>query len=438
MTKGYHKKMPLEQGAAREKDWTLPATFVLQVQDLLTVMKEGLLAVGAMAALHIAEQIMEAEVEEKCGPKGRHRPDRTATRYGRQPGYVVLGGRKAKVSRPRVRTKDGREVELESYRELQDRKILSQAALERMLYGLASRHYQAGGEPIGAGIKTYSTSKSTVSRRFVKATEEELKSFLRRPLGDLKLLVVFIDAIFLGGHAVLIALGVDGGGQKHVLGLWEGAAENAEACSALLKDLVGRGMDAREGLLFVMDGSKALTKAVRETFGELALVQRCQKHKMENVVKHLPEREQQWLKGRLKRAWAVNDAQKAKAELEVLIKELEMKSPGAAASLREGLEETLTVQKLGLPALLRRSLRTTNAIESLNGQIRDTVRRVRNTRNGDQALRWATIGAQKAEGRFHKIPGYRDLPILAEAIAAYVQRVKETQGIQAATRSQAV
>jgi transposase-like protein len=423
LSKAYHKS----GGSSERKliqDLILPKEFVLEVNELSWVFREGLLAVGAKAALLIAQQTMEEELLALAGPKGKHQPGRTHCRHGSQGGFLVLGGQKVKIRKPRVRKADG-EVELESYKQFQDDRFLDEVAMERMLHGLASRRYGQGADPIGESLDTYGASKSSVSRRFAEATEALLKPFLSRPLHDLRLLTVFIDGIVLGGHTVMVALGVDGEGRKHVLGMREGTTENAAVCTSFLEDLSSRGLCADNGLLFVVDGSKAISKAVRDVYGELALIQRCLVHKRRNVMDHLPERERGWVNEKLSLAWAMPGEDKARAMLESLVSALEEKHPGAAASLKEGLNETITVQRLKLPSTLRRVLRTTNAIESLNSQIRRTVRRVSRFQGGTQALRWAAVGALEVEPKLYRQPGYRQMPLLAEALEAHVSRVTE-------------
>ena len=417
MRQGYQKKQ-------ESVEWVLPREFNLAVAELTGALREGLTAVGLKAAMVIAQQMLAAEVDAIAGAKGKHQVERRATRHGHQGGYVVLAGRKVKLQRPRVRTQDGKEVELRNYRGLQQGELLDEAAFERMLYGVASRHYGVVDGGLPEDLDGYGTSKSAVSARFARATGELLRQFLHRPI-EARMLVVYVDAIFLGSHAILVALGVDEAGRKQVLGMREGSTENAAVTVALLEDLAARGLQARQGLLFVIDGSKAIAAAVAQVFGEHALVQRCQVHKRRNVVEHLPKREQGWVNLRLSTAWAQGDAVRAKQDLEALAKELDVKHPGAAASLREGLEQTLTVQKLGLPAQLRRGLRTTNAIEALNSQLRATVRRISRFTTGDQALRWAAVAALRVEPRLYRIAGYSHLPILAEALEVYASRLDE-------------
>ena len=419
MKQGYQKRQ-------RFAEWVLPEEFRVEVADLAGALKDGLTALGLKAALVIAQQMLEAEAAQVAGAKGRHQPTsrRRAVRHGHQGGYVVLAGRKVKIQRPRVRTVDGHEVPLRNYQGLQQPDLLDEAAFERMLYGVASRHYAVADPTLPADLATYGAAKSTVSARFARATGELLQQFLERPVTT-RMLVLYLDAIVLGSHAILVALGVDAEGRKHILGLREGATENATVTTALLEDLVARGLDTRPGILVVIDGGKALATAVTRVFGDRALIQRCQVHKRRNVLDHLPQQDQGWVNARLSAAWALPDAGQAQRDLEALAAELHVKCPGAAASLREGLDQTLTVQKLRLPAPLRRGLRTTNAIEALNSQLRATVRRVSRFTTGDQALRWAAVAALRAEPRLYRIGGYRYLPLLAEALEVTVHRLED-------------
>ena len=406
------------------EEWILPQAFRVEVAELARALKDGLTTIGLKAALVIAQQMLEAEVASVAGPKGKHQAPRQAQRHGHQGGYVVLAGRKVKIQRPRVRTVDGQEVPLRNYQGLQQQDLLDEVAFERMLYGVASRHYETVSPALPEDLPAYGGAKSTVSARFAHATGALLQQFLQRLLTT-RMVVLYLDALVMGSHAILVALGVDAEGRKHVLGLREGATENAAVTTALLEDLVARGLDPQPGLLVVIDGGKALAAAVTRVFGDRALIQRCQVHKRRNVLDHLPQQDHGWVNARLSTAWALPDAGRAQRELEALAAELDVKSPGAAASLREGLEQTLTVQKLRLPAPLRRGLRTTNAIEALNSQLRATVRRVSRFTTGDQALRWAAVAALRAESRLYRIAGYRYLPLLAEALEVYVHRLED-------------
>jgi putative transposase len=406
MQRAYQKRQGFEE-------WVRPQEFRVEVAELAGALKDGVTAIGLKAALVMAQQMLEAEVARVAGVKGTHQAQRRAQRHGPQGGYVVLAGRQVKIRRPRVRTVDGQEVPLRNYRGVQQQEILDEAAFERMLYGVASRHYDAVDPALPEDLTAYGAAKSTVSARFARATGALLQQFLQRPLTT-RMLVLYLDAIVLGSHAILVALGVDAEGRQHVLGLREGAPENAAITTALLADLVARGLDTHQGLLAVIDGGKALAAAVTRVFGDRVLIQRCQVHQRRNLLEHLPQQDQGWVNARLSAAWALADAGQAQRELEALAAELHVKCPGAAASLREGLDQTLTVQQLRLPAPLRRGLRTTNASEALNSQLRATVRRVSRFTTGDQAVRWAAVAALRAEPRLYRISGYRYLPVLAE------------------------
>jgi transposase-like protein len=315
-----------------------------------------------------------------------------------------------------VRTKDGREVVLETLSLFKQEDLLCKSVLERMLHGLSTRDYAHGLEACGQEENTCGISKSTVSRRFILATRRELEKLLNRSLKDLDILVVYIDGVVLGEHTITVALGVDGRGKKHILGLAEGATENAVVCKELLTNLVERGLTAEGGLLVVMDGSKALRKAVKDVFGKRVLIQRCRVHKKRNVLEHLPEKKQEEVARKLDAAWREKDYHRARWKLEKLAGELEREHPGAAKSLREGLEETLTVNRLCLPEVLERSLRSTNVIESVFDAVGSLTRRVKRWRNGEQVQRWVGVGLLKAESRLRRLQGYRELSLLRMAL----------------------
>lgn len=417
MKTAYQKRQGFEE-------WVLPQEFRVEMAELAGVLKDGLTAVGFQAALVMAQQRLDAEVASVAGAKGQHQPHRQAQRHGHPGGTVVLAGRKVKIQRPRVRTVEGQEVPLQNYQGLPQQDLLDEAAFEQRLYGVVIRHYAPVTPTLPEDVPAYGTAKSPVSARFARATGELLQQFVQ-PALTTRMLVLYLDAIVLGSHAILVALGVDAEGRKHVLGLREGATENATVTTALLEDLVARGLDVTAGILVVIDGGKALAAAVTRVFGERALIQRCQVHKRRNLLEHLPRQDRGWVNARLSPAWALPDAGRAQRELEALAAELDVKCPGAAARLREGLAQTLTVQTLRLPSPLRRGLRTTNAIEALNSQWRATVRRVSRFTTGDQALRWAAVAALRAEPRLYRIAGYRYLPLLAEALEVYVHRLED-------------
>jgi putative transposase len=387
--------------------------------ELAGAAKEGLLALSVGVGLGVLHEVMEAEVDEVVGPKGKHNPDRRAVRHGHEDGEVTLGGRRVPVERPRARAVDGSgEVALESYRHFAERDPLTDVVLERMLAGVSTRRYRRTGEPVGTevGEIARSESKSAVSREFVSRTREHLIELMSRPLGDLRLAVLMLDGIELKGRCCVVALGIDSDGVKHPLGLWDGSTENATVATTLLANLVERGLDVEQGVLVVLDGAKALRKAIRDVLGVHTPVQRCVRHKERNVLDHLPERDRPPVKRRLRQAWALDDPAAALERLRGLAAELDRSHPGAAASLREGLEETLTVTRLGVRGALKKTLQSTNPCESMLGCVRRTSRNVKRWQNGDMCLRWTAAGMLEAERQFRRVIGYPKLPALAVAV----------------------
>ena len=428
----YHEKHPkikqkIEKPEKAFWERIFSQDVLVSLVSLADAAKEGLLALAVQVGLEVFRELLEIELTMKVGEKGKHNPNRQAYRHGYETGEIVLGARKVKVQRPRARTLDGREVELEVYKAFQEEDMLSRAILERMIHGLSCRCYPSGLEDIGSTVEAVGISKSTLSRRFVEMTRKALGELLSRPLNDLDLLVLFIDGVVISDHTVVEALGIDSEGCKHILGLWEGATENATVCKALLEDLVERGLPKDRPMLVVIDGSKALRKAVRDVLGDSVVVQRCRIHKMRNVLDHLPKTHHLWVQQRLRSAWAEEDAEKAMAALKRLADSLEGEYPGAAASIREGLEETLTVTRLGLTGHLKRILSSTNIIESANSVAQGLAKRVKRWRDTGQILRWTAAGLLDAEKRFRRIQGYRQLPLLKAALEreAYHQERKE-------------
>jgi transposase-like protein len=396
----------------------LPGRVQEALGELVGAAQEGLLALSVGVGLGVLVELMEEEVDEVVGPKGRHDPVRRAVRHGHEAGSVTLGGRRVPVERPRVRTADGaQEVALETYAYFADRDPLTRLVLERMLAGVSTRRYERVLEPVGAKVEETagSTSKSSVSRAFVERTREALGELMARRLDDVRLAVMMLDGIDLKGRTNIVALGVTTEGVKIPLGLWEGSTENATVATALLSDLVERGLDPTQGILFVLDGAKALRKAVHAVFGN-APIQRCIRHKERNVLEHLPERDRPGVKRRLRSAWAEPDHTRALDRLQALAGELDHTHPGAAGSLREGLEETLTLTRLGIKGSLKRTLESTNPCESMIECVRRTSRNVKRWQSGEMGLRWTAAGMLEAEHQFRKIIGYRDLAKLIIAI----------------------
>ena len=396
----------------------LPVRVQEALGELVGVAREGLLALSVGVGLGVLAELMEEEVDEVVGPKGRHDPERTAVRHGREAGEVTLGGRRLSVERPRVRSADGQaELALQTYAHFADRDPLTAVVLERMLAGVSTRRYRRIQEPVGTTVEqtARSTSKSSVSRAFVERTRKALGELMGRRLDDVRLAVMMLDGIELKGRTNIVALGITTEGVKIPLGLWEGSTENATVATALLSDLVERGLDPEQGILFVIDGSKALRKAIRQVFGE-APVQRCIRHKERNVLEHLAERDRPPVKRRLRTAWAEADHGRARERLRALAADLDRSHPGAAGSLREGLEETLTLTRLGIGGSLKRTLESTNPCESMIECVRRTSRNVKRWSSGEMAMRWTAAGMLEAEKQFRKVIGYRDLAKLAVAI----------------------
>ena len=397
----------------------LPPTVLEALGELAGAAKEGLLALSVGVGLGVLCELMEAEIDEVVGPKGRHISDRVAVRHGHEDGEVTLGGRRVAVNRPRARTADGEhEVELQTYAHFAARDRLTDVMLERMLAGVSTRRYARTGEPVGSEIDAVSrsTSKSAVSREFVSRTRENLVELMSRPLADLRLAVLMLDGIELKGRCCVVALGIDTDGVKHPLGLWDGSTENATVATTLLANLVERGLDVGQGVLVVIDGAKALRKAIHDVLGVHTPVQRCVRHKERNVLGHLPERDQPLVRRRLRAAWALDDHDRALDQLRQLADELARSHPGAAASLREGMAETLTVTRLGVRGRLKRTLVSTNPCESMIDTVRRVARNVKRWQNGDMCLRWTAAGMLEAERQFRKIIGYPDLAKLAVAV----------------------
>ena len=387
--------------------------------QLVGVAREGLLALSVGVGLGVMAELMEEEVTEIVGSRGRHNPDRDAVRHGHEDGEVTLGGRRVPVRRPRVRAADsGGEIPVGVYQHFASRDALEQVVLERMLAHVSTRRYRGTNEPVGAQVEQTerSTSKSSVSRMFIERTRTALGELMARRLDDVRLAVLMLDGIDLKERTHIVALGITTEGVKIPLGLWEGSTENATVAISLLADLVEGGLDPEQQVLFVLDGAKALRKAVRSVFGEAAAVQRCIRHKERNVTDHLADRDRPALKRRLRAAWALDDHAGALNRLTAIAAELDRTHPGAAASLREGLDETITLQRLRVTGSLKRTLSSTDPIESMIEIVRTTQRNVKRRQSGDMALRWTAAGMSEAERQFRKIIGYKQLARLAVTI----------------------
>jgi putative transposase len=396
----------------------LPERVQEALGELAGAAKEGLLALSVGVGLGVLSELMAEEVDDVVGPKGRHDVERVAVRHGHEAGQVTLGGRRVPVERPRVRSSDGTgEVAMTTYAHFADRDPLTKVVMEQMLAGVSTRRFARTREPVGQEVvdAERSTSKSAVSREFVGRTGEHLRALMARSLADVRLAALMLDGLELKGRCCVVALGITTDGVKVPLGLWDGSTENKRVCVELLANLVERGLDCDQGVLVVLDGGKALRAAVDAVFGPVA-VQRCVRHKERNVLDHLPERDRAVVKRRLRAAWKLTAHEAAIERLEALAGELAHSHPGAAASLREGLAETITLQRLGVNEQLWRTLSSTNPIESMIGICRATSRNVKRWQNGDMCLRWTAAGMLEAEQQFRKIIGYKHLAALAISV----------------------
>lgn len=382
---------------------------LIDAERIAAKASEGLLRVSVDIGLEVLRQMMEADVTELVGTKGKHNPARTAYRHGSDNSKVVLGSEKVTVTRPRVRGKGGTEMPIKTLELFQAEDPLNEAILSRLLSGVSTRKLSRTTDDLACDPAC--VSKSEVSRRFISGMDEAMAQFFARPIEG-SMPIMMLDGMGLGDMTIVAAMGIDAEGHKHILGLTEGGTENSEVVSGLLSDLISRGLDAQEPRLYVLDGGKALSKAVKDTFGKKAVIQRCQVHKKRNVLAHLPESEQENVSKRLTMAYREFEYEKAKEKLNLLAKELEMRYPKAADSLREGLEQTLTVHRLHVPGLLRETLSNTNAMESANSVCAGVLRRVTNFKHGGMTLRHAAAGFMEVERSFHRVRGYRQIPAL--------------------------
>jgi len=385
---------------------------------------EELMGWAIAAAVQRAQDLMQAEVDDRAGDRYDRWQGREGYRNGTAPGYVVVGGRKVSIRRPRLVDADGREVELESYAVAREPASMDRTALGKVLEGVASRKVARGlqrDQPLAEGLYAYGASRSSVSRRWTAATEAALSEQARRRLDDRRYLAILLDGKGFGDHLLLTALGIDEQGRKRVLGVWEGDSENKAVAMAALADMSERGLDVSRGVLVVIDGGKGLSAAVAQMWPEAAILARCRVHKRRNILGYLPKREHRWVRRALERAWHEPDAAEAEQQLRQLIAELEPRWPDAAASLREGLAETLTCQRLGLPAALVRALGSTNLIENALATTESICHRVCRWRNGAQAVRWATMALLEAENGFGRVASPEAMAALAEAIAKELQ-----------------
>jgi putative transposase len=400
----------------------LPLGMLATLEDV----QRGFFSLCVAAGREVLTAMMEREREALCGPKWVPNAQRHAVRAGTMKSQVTLGGRRIEMRKLRARSVEGRELRLPSFEFATGRDPLDARTLEAITIGVSTRKYARSLDPLPAGETEWSVARSSVSRRFVALSARMLTRWLSQPLDPLDIRVVIIDGIFFRDHCVLIALGVASDGAKHVLGLREGSAENAIVTKGLLGDLIERGLSPEQSYLFVIDGSRAIRRAISELFGDLAVVHRCHFHKIRNVLGHLPEAMHANVRRAMNQAYESTDADLAQRQLERMARSLERDHPGAAASVREGLLETLTLQRLGVSGALYRSLRSTNAIENLNGSVISFCRNVRRWRDGSMLLRWIGASLREAQNKFRRLKGFRDMKHLVAAL----DRRTERQGVE--------
>jgi putative transposase len=395
----------------------LAETGAQHLETFAQEMHRGLLAASVAIGLDVLGEMLAADATAVAGPKGKHDKARTANWHGTEAGSVTLGGRKVAMERPRVRTTDHQEVVLPTWAAATSAELLSEHMVAAMLAGVSCRDYShVVLEDVG-DVDQSAVGKSAVSARFVAATGERLVELRSRDLSGDRWLVVFADGFDFAGQTMVGALGVTAEGTKVPLGVVQGTTENATVCKALLRSAKERGLDASAGILFVIDGGKGLAAAIRAVFdGDPIRIARCRQHKERNVLDHMAKTEHAWVRRELRAAWKLTDAHAAKKALDTLARKLERINPDAAGSLREGLDETLTITRLGVTGTLTKTLGTTNPMESTIDIVRVHARNVKRWRDGDMRLRWAAAGMLRAEQQYRRVKGYKQLDKLADAL----------------------
>jgi transposase-like protein len=386
---------------------------VIPLKEVVDLIQRGLMNVALNAFTKVAEGVMDCEVTALAGPKNQADPERENVRWGSEPGYCVVGGQKIPLQRPRVRDTRQKEVPLGSYEMLQRASLMEESVWQKMMHGLTTRRYSQVIEELE---QAYGIQKSTISEHFIEASRQRLDKLLARRLNDHPLCAMMIDGTPFGDQQLITALGLTVHGHKVVLGLRQGATENTTVVKQLLEDLRDRGVDFEVPRLYVLDGGKALFAGVRHAAGKAAIVQRCQVHKIRNVIGHLPEQHHGHVRQKLHSSYAMREYGDARRGLDLLHRELMDLNPSAARSLEEGMEETLAVHRLRVPPMLRTSLASTNLIESTFSVVETVCRNVKRWQGGDQYLRWVGSGLLYAESRWNRVHGYRELPLLVKEL----------------------
>ena len=403
----------IKQLDAMVADGNPAVQMMLPMAEMMGWLRKGVGELIRQAGLQLMDLLMQEEVRELAGERSQRQSDRTANRWGSERGYCVVMGQKVPIQRPRVRTTEDKEVRLGSYEMFHRGEPLTETVWEKLMLGLSTRDY---GQAIRQFTEAYGLEKSAVSEHFIEASRTKLKAMMERRLDKTRLCALLVDATPFQGQQMVAALGIDEYGRKMILGIRQGATENATVVGELLGDLVERGLDFTEPRLYILDGGKALTAAVKKHAGESAAIQRCQVHKRRNVLDHLTDEQKPAVAKKLNAAYALEGYDAAKEALNGLHRELMDLNPSAARSLGEGLEETLTVHRLHLPAQLRKTMASTNVIESAFSIVEGVCKNVKRWHGGDQRERWVGSGLLVAENQFRRITGHKLIPILMQEL----------------------
>ena len=405
----------VKQFEAMAADGDPAVQMVLPMAEMMGWLKKGVSELVRQAGLQLMDLLMQQEVQELVGERSQRQADRTASRWGSERGYCVVLGQKVPIQRPRVRTTDEKEVRLGSYEMFHRGEPLTETVWEKLMLGLSTRKY---GQAVREFTEAYGLEKSAVSEHFIEASREKLKKMMERRLDKTRICALLVDATPFEGQQMVAALGIAEDGRKMILGIRQGATENATVVGELLGDLLERGLDFSLPRLYVLDGGKALTAAVKKHAGESAAIQRCQVHKRRNVLDHLTDEQRPGVAKKLNAAYALEDYDAAKIALNTLHRELMDLNPSAARSLGEGMDETLTVHRLQLPMQLRKTMASTNVIESAFSIVEQVCRNVKRWHSGDHRERWVGSGLILAKKQFRRIVGYKQIPNLIRELEA--------------------
>ena len=412
----------VKQLEAMAADGNPVVQMVLPMAEMLGWLRQGVGELIRQAGLRLMDLLMQEEVRELVGERSQRQAERTAHRWGSERGYCVVMGQKVPVERPRVRSTDDQEVRLGSYEMFHRGEPLTETVWEKLMLGLSTRKY---GQAVREFTEAYGLEKSAVSEHFIEASRAKLQEMMERRLDKTRLCALLIDATPFAGQQLVVAMGISQDGRKMILGLRQGATENATVVGELLGDLVSRGLNFSEPRLYILDGGKALTAAVKKHAGESAAIQRCQVHKRRNVLDHLTEEQKPVVAQRLNAAYSLEDHAAAKQALNTLHRELMDLNPSAARSLGEGMEETLTVHRLRVPMQLRKTLASTNVIESAFSIVEQVCKNVKRWHGGDQRERWVGSGLLVAQKQFRKVTGHKQIPALLRELEVLVPQKSE-------------